>query len=420
MGSVITKKDLTTGKSLSLSDQINNLSITTNDQKREVINVLFEANDTIPFSTFISNLFVLLIKKNLNLQDYHKKRIALSFFKCFYSTDLKTSINSMKDIPLELPITKKIFEHMLKNWWNDKNQRSKIFLEPSKLVLRILSIANYVKNNPLGLNNRFIIYGGQPLESSQKEFALNIIFGRKTNNNQPDIAFSEEEPYISRKQCKIGFSNPSDFFLVDYSKTVNTNFIIASGTRCILEPSMVIEINLLHRFFVDIIQPDNIDEEVNIEEGVFTSVSLDEKKENPEKIDESFKKKLKENERKNPHLKLKFINGPLKNQIFNLRPKKPMESFGIGKNVKNLIQITDVNLCAQVLFHEKFGWIIEIPKFEEDEKTENKEKWVKKEIVCTLAKNFEELRDGKESKQIKIMEGMMINIGETIFQADFE
>ncbi len=413
MGSSLTKKDLTADKSLPWTEKLKDLALTNTEEKLEATNRIFKSSETIKISSLLFSICLLLIElKDLSIQDFHQKRLALSFFRIYkasYEHKSKGSIVSLDNLPLDLKITKKIFEEMVNKWWNDSKEINKIFIIPMKLNLTVLSIATYVQNNPLELNNRFIIYGGQPLDTSQKTSSLNIIIGRKASNHQPNIPFSEEEPYISRNQCIIGFACPSDFYMIDSSKTINTSFLIPAGFMCPLKPSMVIEMALVHRFYIDLIEPLIISEEVDEEKGILRIKNVEENKEN--KLNE-------EKINKDQILRIKFFNGELKNQIFVLKPKEKNEVFSIGRDAKNSIQISDSKIdakCADILFHEIYGWVIRASGIAEQEIQMN---FNAENGVCVLAKIYEEIRDGKESQKIKIEAGMLISIGQTVFMLD--
>ena len=360
MGSSLTKKDLKADRALPLMEKMKDLSITTSAGKKEAFYRIFKDAEKITVTTLLFNICILLIElKDLNIQDYHQQRIALSFFS-FYSS-INHKVIDMEDLPLEMPITKKIFDDMLNKWWNDNKEISQIFLIPMRLTLHVVDIASYVKDNTLEINNRFIIFGGQPLDPTQKICNLNILIGRKTSGTAPNIPFSQEEPFVSRKHSMIGFSYPLDFYLIDFSKTLNTSFMIPKNRFCLLKPSMVIEFGLIHRFFVDLIEP-FVDPPANQEdEDLIVRIdNIEEKKnESPEENEISSK---------DPTLRIKFFNGLLKNLVFLLKPKEKKSSFTIGRDPENFIHIPDVNLdtkCGEILFDEKYGWIIKSSGIEE-------------------------------------------------------
>ena len=417
MGSSLTKKDLTFDKSLPFPEKIKDLSVTTPVLKKEAIHRLFKEAETLTVSTLLFGICVLLIElKDLNIQDYHQRRMALSFFRSYSKTNQSLVIN-LENLPLEMTVTKKIFDDMLTKWWNESKEISQIFLIPMKLTLQVLDVASYVKDNTIEINNRFIIYGGQPLDTSQKVCPLNIIIGRKAFGFSPNIPFSEEEPYVSRKHCMIGFSCPLDFYLVDYSKSLNTSIMIPRNRICILKPSMVIEIGLIHRCFIDWMEPFLDPPESEEDEDLVVRIDYVEK--NTEKINPNKDSKV-------PMLKLRFFNGLIKNHLFTLKPRDKSDSFTIGRDPQNFIQIADSNVgvkCGEIIFHEKYGWILRASGSEEGDGIIQDKKNLLPENgneMCVLAKCYEEVRDGKDSQKIKLAKEMLIRIGQTVFLTNFD
>lgn len=431
------------------SERLKTLDISLSDAKKLLFPTLFRGDST-TLARLIHEVCLLLIsRKSLNLQDYHQKRLALSFYRVFLSLSPQTreksqEIDARTAIPLQMAINQKLFTQMFEKWWKNPQTREELAI-PSRLALEIITNASFVNANPLEIGTRLIIYGGQPLDpaAASKPNSLQIIFGRKTRDiaeNAVNIAFSGEEAYISRKQCSIGYENSQfSFFFQDHSrKSLSSGFLLGCKQRCALKNSLVFEIGLTQRFYVDFLQPSLArNQEDLFEDGgetLFIREIPEESEEKAAKLLTNSQKKSEKLEesanfsRKTPFIRLKCIAGCLKNQVFSLKLEDFRESWTIGRDSESFVRIPEscvARNCARIAFDKEIGWVIEsIGETREDLLEENKENTAKlpkkgSEIVI-LAKTYEELRDGKDSKKLILRENMMINIAETVFSVNFD
>lgn len=436
-----------TDSSVSWGERLKSLDISLAEAKKLLSPKLFgSSGDSTTLARLIHEICVLIIsRKALNLQDYHQKRLALSFYRVFLALSPQTrekseEIDARTAIPLELPVNQKLFAQMFEKWWKSPQTREDLAI-PARLSLEIQATAAFVQENPLEIGSRLIIYGGQPLDptSASKPNALRILFGRKAKGPAEiaaNVAFSEEEAYISRKQCSIGYEHSRfSFVLQEHSRnSLISGFLLPCAHRCVLRKSLLFDVGLTQRFFVDFLQPiaTKSQDETPEDDGRTLVIReaeeiIAEKSAKVAKIAESLEENA-DFSTITPFLRLKCVAGCLKNQVFSFKLEDFKENWTIGRDSQCFVRISDSNIarnCAKIAFDKEIGWIIESTAEPREDlfggSSENPVKLPKKGAeIAILAKTYEEMRDRVDSKRLILQENALISVAETVFSVNFD
>lgn len=415
MGASLSANDLEIEKAKPLSDKLKTMAFPLLFQQSEILNRLFGKAKSLSLSDLIYQACILIYElKNIMLYDYHQKRLVYSFYSnlAFLPEEVKGTIKdklSLKIIPLDLEITVFITQKMLLSWWNKKQTIKDIFNSPATLSLYIKQINKEVKQAFLKQDTKLIIYGGQPLDDKEKR-DMSVVLGRKMVTNNPKIAFSPEETYISKKQCVINYAE-SSFFIVDYSKKMFTAFQIENKPY-LLQKGMVIQLSLTHRFFIDELSPE-VEISQDEEDKILRMKQLKKLNNKDHEIGTPYVIETKQN---NKELGLRFIDGDLMNNKFSF---KSLNLITIGRSKKNNIQILNKNVSkyhCQIYFNERFGWLIQ-----ENLVTKSFEYPPSLGGTQVLLKNYDEIQNKIEnSKEWVLQKDIVLAVGKTLFSIDME